>query len=459
MLPPGMNYATIHALATLLRYAEEGAFVAALYNTAAVRDAVMEVLRVRLAPLPVYHFTFTEQSANPLDYRARLPQDALEGRAVVFIYDLYRAGEAMYGYLEVQRENLARYPHSLVFWLTSGEREVMVRKAPNFWSQRSGVFDFTVQDSTALMQVRSEMVGGSYRYVDLDDWERKLRMYRGLVDEYEAMENPPVDTLLDLYDKVGELYYAVSQYQNALVWSYKMLDLAKTFGKRHRQGVVLNNIAGICDVLGDKQRALTTYEEALAILREVGDRMMEGKTLNNIGGVYDALGDNRRALLTYEEALAILREESDWVGEATILNNIGLVYRALGDNRRALATYQEALAISREVGDRAGEGATLNNIGRIYDDLGDKQQALATYQEALLTHRAIENRSMESVTLFNLAMIYRDRGEYRQAIEALEQAVALDEAVESPDLESDRAMLAQVRAESATTAENEFGNE
>ncbi len=48
----------------------------------------------------------------------------------------------MYGYLEIQREALAHYPHSLVFWLTPGEREMMVRKAPNFWSQRSGVFDF-----------------------------------------------------------------------------------------------------------------------------------------------------------------------------------------------------------------------------------------------------------------------------------------------------------------------------
>ncbi len=63
--------------------------MAALYNTAAVlRDAVVNLLRARLVPLPVYDFTFTEQSVNPLDYHARLPQNVLESRAVIFLYDL-----------------------------------------------------------------------------------------------------------------------------------------------------------------------------------------------------------------------------------------------------------------------------------------------------------------------------------------------------------------------------------
>ncbi|HQK15768.1 MAG TPA: tetratricopeptide repeat protein, partial [Anaerolineae bacterium] len=425
MLPPGVNPATLHALATLLRHAEAGAFVAALYNTAAVRDAVVDVLRARLAPLPVYDFTFTEQSTNPLDYRARLPKDALGNRAVIFLYDLYRAGETMYGYLEIQREALAHYPHGLVFWLTPGEREMMVRRAPNFWSQRSGTFDFTVQDTTALSQIRGEMAGGGYRYVDLGDWERKLRLYRGLVDEYEALENPPTDTLLDLYEKVGGLYYAVSQYRNALDWSYKLLELAKSAGEKRFQAIALNNIGRVYSALGDNQRALEYLEAALAILREVGDRAGEGTTLNNIAGVYSALGDKQRALAQYEAALAIRREVGDRAGEGATLNNIAGVYAALGDNRRALAQYEAALAILREVGDRAGEGTTLNNIGLVYRTLGDNQRALEYYEAALAIRREVGDRAGEGTTLNNIAAVYSALGDKQRALAQYEAALAI----------------------------------
>ncbi len=108
------------------------------------------------------------------------------------------------------------------------------------------------------------------------------------------------------------------------------------------------------------------------------------------------------------------------------------------------------------MGDRAGEGTTLNNIGGVYDALGERRRALETYEAALAILRAVGDRSGESDTLYNMAMIYRERGEYHKAIEALERVVALDEAVEHPDLDSDRATLAQVRAEAAG---NELGNE
>jgi tetratricopeptide (TPR) repeat protein len=48
--------------------------------------------------------------------------------------------------------------------------------------------------------------------------------------------------------------------------------------------------------LGDRQQALTYYQQALPIMREVGDRAGEATTLNNIGAVYDNLGDRQQAL-------------------------------------------------------------------------------------------------------------------------------------------------------------------
>ena len=65
-------------LVVLLRHAQQGAYVFALYNSVPVRDEVVAALRGLVAPLPVYEFTLTERERNPLAYLERLPAGAPE---------------------------------------------------------------------------------------------------------------------------------------------------------------------------------------------------------------------------------------------------------------------------------------------------------------------------------------------------------------------------------------------
>ena len=60
----------------------------------------------------------------------------------------------------------------------------------------------------------------------------------------------------------------------------------------------LNNIGGVYDSLGEKQKALDYYNQALPIERAVGNRSGEARTLNNIGLVYDSLGESKRHWIT-----------------------------------------------------------------------------------------------------------------------------------------------------------------
>ena len=408
-LPSHLRRGELNRLAVLLRHATGGAWAIALYNTVAVRDDVMAALRRRLSPLPVHDFTFTPERTNPLAYLEQLPKEGYEKRAIIFLYDLTRAGKRVWGYLEMQREALAEHPHGLVFWLTPEERGEAVRSAPNFWSQRSGVFNFTIADEATLAQVRGQWAGSAVRFADRADWERQVRLYQGLLDEYQQSGSPPADTMFDMYGKLAYLYFATSDYRRTGELAKRQLALAKEIDDPRRHAQALNNIGLVYDNLGERRRALEYYEQALPIRREVGDRSGEATTLNNIGAVYDNLGERRRALEYYEQALPIRREVGDRSGEATTLNNIGAVYANLGERRRALEYYEQALPISREVGDRTGE----------------------------------------SVTLYNMAMVYEKEEHYAEATRLLEQVVAIDEAIEHPDLESDRAKLEQVRQRAA----------
>jgi hypothetical protein len=188
-LPAHLARSDLSELAVLLRYAERGAWAFAVYNTVPVRDEVAQTLRELLQPLPVYEFTLSAQHPNPIEYvDQNVPS---QERAIVFFFDLEQTGGAVWGYLEMQRENLAARPLGLVFWINRQAWGEGIRTAPNFWSQRSGVFDFTIESQATLTEVRGAWAGQPVQLNGPDDWERQFRLFSGLLREYEAEQAPP----------------------------------------------------------------------------------------------------------------------------------------------------------------------------------------------------------------------------------------------------------------------------
>jgi CHAT domain-containing protein/tetratricopeptide (TPR) repeat protein len=173
-------------------------------------------------------------------------------------------------------------------------------------------------------------------------------------------------------------------------------------GDRSGEATTLNNIGGVYDSLGEKQKALEFYNQSLPLSRAVGDRSGEARTLNNIGRVYDSLGEKQKALEYFNQSLPLSRAVGDRSGEAVTLTNIGSVYSALGEKQKALEFYNQSLPLWRAVGERSGEATALTNIGSVYDSLGEKQKALGFYNQSLPLSRAVGDRSGEATTLNNI---------------------------------------------------------
>jgi CHAT domain-containing protein/Tfp pilus assembly protein PilF len=247
-------------------------------------------------------------------------------------------------------------------------------------------------------------------------WEEAILLLRAVGDR--RMEAGTLNNIGGVYDALGEKQKALDFYNQAL-------PIRLAVGDRGGEARTLNNIGAVYNALGEKQKALDFYNQALPIRRAVGDRGGEATTLNNIGLVYDALGEKQKALDYYNQALPILRAVGDRRMEATTLNNIGLVYDALGEKQKALDYYNQALPILWAVGDRGGEATTLNNIGFVYSALGEKQKALDFYNQALPIVRAVGDRRGEAITLNNIGILYRDTKKPLEAIKNLEQSVNL----------------------------------
>jgi len=277
-------------LVTLLRYATAGCWAFALYNTVAVREAAVEALRKRLN-LPVYEFTFDRGEPNPRRYLEALPSGVRDGPAVVCLYDVERAFPQALGYLDLTREWFLHRPHRLVLWVTEYGRVEVAVEAPNFWAARSGVFDLRVPERGELLAARAELAGEPPGYENLEEWERKRRLYEALLEEYLAEEEVDQAAVARLHYKLATLHYRVGDYGRAEEHLRQELAVEEETGDRAGLATTYNNIASIHYARGDYEAALALYRRSLEMAEQLGDRAKADTVRRNIAAVRERIGE------------------------------------------------------------------------------------------------------------------------------------------------------------------------
>lgn len=139
----------IERLRVLLNDVEHGAWAFARYNDVSVKKQITDQLQ-RALSVPCWPFSL-RNTPDPLAYRQSIPVSARSSRGVIAFSDLEDAIPTVFGYLDLHREAYQQSPHNFLFWVTDyGWREIMAH-APNFYSQRSGVFDFLIPASKAAV--------------------------------------------------------------------------------------------------------------------------------------------------------------------------------------------------------------------------------------------------------------------------------------------------------------------
>jgi CHAT domain-containing protein/tetratricopeptide (TPR) repeat protein len=199
---------------------------------------------------------------------------------------------------------------------------------------------------------------------------------------------------------------------------------AKT-GNRKMEGVALDSLAWVHDLIGEKWRALDLYNEALVIREEVGDKDGEIFTLLGIGLIYNYLGEIDKALETNEHALDLARETGNRRHEANLLHNIGGLLWATDEMQKALEYYRQSLEIRKTLDDPSGMSGTLNNIGDVYRRLGDYDRAMEYFANALEVRTSIGNKRGMAHSLHTMGLVHSARGEWEEARKTFQRALDL----------------------------------
>jgi tetratricopeptide (TPR) repeat protein len=281
-------------------------------------------------------------------------------------------------------------------------------------------------------------------------WQLITPLYEEMLQIIEAELGPKHPDIAIILDNLAGLYESLGDYEKALLLCQRALEInEQVLGLKHSDvAITLNNLALLYSHMGGYEEALPLFQRALEISEE--NRGFEhlddpfyrvafiATTLDNLAGLYYQMGDYEKALPLCQRSLKI-NEKIQGPGHidvAVTLNNLAELYESLGDYEKALPLFQRALKIREEIlGPKHPDVATsLNNIAGLYYYMGDYEKALLLYQGALKIREEILSPKHSDIanSLNNIASLYAQMGDYEKALLSYQRALDISKKALGP---------------------------
>ena len=349
--------------------------------------------------------------------------------------------EKFFGYLQWTREGLREFPFAIVLWVTNQILVNLIKKAPDFWSWRNGVFRFVSKKTNAIAGKELEPIRFVFRDTELASIDTNenhsfflpIQDLQRLIEKVEQEKGTKDPSLATLYSSLGDIYHSrlnrgeSQNYQTeqelAIKYWRKAIDLYSELGLQIDLAASLNNLAGLYRATGRYNEAEPLYKQSLEFIKGIlGDNHPYFATsLNNLAGLYKSTGHYSKAEVLYQQALELRKR---LLGEnhpdvAAILNNLGLLYDQQARYNEAEPLYLQSLEIRKHL---LGENhpslaIILNNLALLYYHQERYGEAEPLSLQAIeLDKRFVGEENPEVATdLHNLALIYRAQGRYDEA--------------------------------------------
>lgn len=230
-----------------------------------------------------------------------------------------------------------------------------------------------------------------------------------------------------IYNQIGEAYYSLRLYPQALEYCNTALEIAKKTmnSDDFKFSFFYNNIGVIYQEINDYSTALEYFNKALSVIeKNYGpNHILSSNTYSNLGNLYLEQCDYDAAITYCKQALEI--EETYYGADspevATSYNNLGQIYRQLGDLQMALEYSERSLYIlEKKYGLTHPIVASLyNNIGAIAFYKGDNKKALEFFNKAQTIREVIFGKESLQVadSYNNIGSVYNAEKEYSKALE------------------------------------------
>ncbi|MBI3135248.1 MAG: GAF domain-containing protein [Bacteroidetes bacterium] len=236
------------------------------------------------------------------------------------------------------------------------------------------------------------------------------------------------------YGNMGAAHTWLGNYEKALEYSYKAVDLLHETDELKQEVQILYNLSIVFHFLGDPDRQLHYAFESLHLARKIGDRSGEANGLNGVGTVHYYIGKN-------EEAIEYLTEGAEIAIEIGDKNVLGKVYDGLGQSYFHLENYQKALEfknksldVVNELGNKQIQSYAHDGLGEIYTRLEDYTKALDHFRKSLELRTAMGFKKGIADTNLHIADTYAVAGDNLASLKYYKESLKIADELNSNEL-------------------------
>ena len=231
--------------------------------------------------------------------------------------------------------------------------------------------------------------------------------------------------------EMGLIRAKKAEWEEALGYYQRGLDLFTKLGKKYQQALVFNRLGMVAFERGSFDEASGYYNQALNLARAVDDRKLLAGIHGNLGCVCAAQGNAMAAVLSYTKSVQIYEKLGDQYGLALAHHNLGMTYASQEDWEKTVASYARSERLAREMGARDLLGMVLLNTAMAWGRLGKAEKA----QQACDTARNLidERKDWLGIAECNKVegALARHRGEWDRAERLLHGSLSMFEELEN----------------------------
>jgi tetratricopeptide (TPR) repeat protein len=334
------------------------------------------------------------------------------------------------GHLNLQRERFRdNFNICFVFILPLFGLKYFIRRAPDFFDWRSGVFEFPTDREIVESEARRIIFEGDYeKYLSLTPQERNQKIVE--IEQLLKEDNQIPSNSADLLFELGNLLLAAKEYQAAIASYDQALKL------NPNKDEAWYNRGNALDDLGRYEAAIASYDQALKLkpnkdeasynrgnalfqLRRYEEAIAsfdqalkfkpnDDEAWNNRGNALGNLGRYEEAIASFDQALKLNQNYDEaWYNRGNALDN-------LGRYEEAIASYDQALKL------KPNDDSAWYNRGNALGNLGRYEEAIASYDQAL------KLKPNDDSAWYNKACCYALQGDVIRSIENLQKAIDLN---------------------------------
>ncbi|XP_064188147.1 G-protein-signaling modulator 2-like isoform X2 [Anguilla rostrata] len=300
-------------------------------------------------------------------------------------------------------------------------------------------FLLSVRDEDQSFHVRYRMEASCLELALEGERLCKAGDYRAGVSFFEAaiqVGTEDLQILSAIYSQLGNAYFHLHDYTNALEYHHHDLTLTRAIGDQLGEAKASGNLGNTLKVLGRFDEAVACCQRHLDISRDLKDKVGQARALYNFGNVYHAKGKSicwngtepgefpeeamaalRKAAEFYEGNLLIVKELRDRAAQGRTYGNLGNTHYLLGNFQSAVVAHEQRLLIAKEFGDRSAERRAYCNLGNAYIFLGEFEVAAEHYKRTLQLARQLRDRAVEAQACYSLGNTYTLLQDYERAID------------------------------------------